>query len=192
MSYYLEVWIRGYAKDMMRQISNIQEEFNPHITLVRPFTHIKTSESELKTKIIDFCKDKEPIFFNIEGVGDFGKDIIYADITNQGDLLKFNYDLEELLTPNVNFKDKLDDEKKLHIYIETDEKVKSYSKIPQCMLRLTAVKNGKIWFSYDLITSKTLDRKGSLNKSEWHKTVHEFSKKYKLLPTRQGYQEIGE
>jgi len=55
------------------------------------------------------------------------------------------------------------------------------------MLRLTIIKNKKIWFSYDFVTNKVLSREESLSKENWHNTVHQFTEKYKLLPTKQGY-----
>jgi hypothetical protein len=190
MSYYLEIWLRGYAKDKIIEVSNVNEEFHPHITLIRPFTKINTSESVLKSKISNFCQGQELIFFNLEGINTFKEDLVYANLTNQEELLSFNYLLEELLKPDVEFKEKLNERKILHAYIGGKNKTINFPNIEQYMLRLTAIKDKRIWFSYDFITDKTLDREESLDKIKWYSTVHEFSKKYKLLPTRQGYQEI--
>jgi hypothetical protein len=41
--------------------------------------------------------------------------------------------------------------------------------------------------SYDFVTQKTLNREESLDKIMWYNTVHEFTKQYNLLPTRNGY-----
>ncbi|NPE26486.1 hypothetical protein HNV12_00605 [Methanococcoides sp. SA1] len=190
MGYYFEIWLRGFAKDHLRKISNNDNElYHPHITLVRPF-QIPGNEGKIKDKVTEFCKGKNPIFFTLEGKARFEQGINYIPVTDSIELLKFDNDLEKLLEGNVQLKQKLNDKKILHATTNTGEIIPYSPRIEQCMLRLTGIKDKKIWFSYDFVTQQTLSRQESLNKSKWYNTVHQFTQKHKLLPTRQGYKRI--
>jgi len=191
MSYYLEVWLRGFAKDFLKSISTKdRESYHPHITLVRPF-QLVAAEDEVQQKIVEFCQGRKPIPFSLEGKGTFEGAVHYVPITNSAALLHFNDGLEELLTGDVQFVQKLNDEKILHATVDTDIEIASSPRIDQYMLRLTGIKDKLIWFSYDFVTQAVLTRAESLEKRRWYETVHRFSAEQGLLPTRQGYQEIG-
>lgn len=194
MSYYFEVWLRGYAKDYIRSLSSFDEEnFHPHITLARPFDKIKTSEEKIIKKVARLCSDKEPIPFTLKGKGDFyheGNKINSPKITNSEKLLQFHHDLEEILKNDVEFYKKIEEEKKLHVTTDMNKEIVYGEEVEQYMLRLTGIKNEKIWFSYDIVTKNILSRDESLDKTKWYQTVHKFSKKYKKLPTRQGFANI--
>jgi hypothetical protein len=111
-------------------------------------------------------------------------------VINCDKLLEFDKDLEQLLENDVEFYEKLDDKKNLHLTLNTKEPAQSDEKIDQYMLRLTAIKDKLIWFSYDFVTKEVLNRDESLDKTKWYNTVHLFTKNYGLLPTREGYKEI--
>ena len=178
MSYYLEIWLRGFVKDYFGQISQIDKEnYHPHITLIRPFD-ISDSEENVKQKIVDFCQGKSPIPFSLEGKGNFDSKINYILVINANELLKFNNDLECLLERDVEFYQKLNDEKILHITTNFEYNTEGCPRIDQYMLRLTGIRDNLIWFSYDFVTGEVLNRDESLNHSLWIQTVQRFSKKY--------------
>lgn len=185
MSYFLEVWFRGFAKDYLRSISNNKNKKH-HMTFIRPFDLIK-SEEEVKQNIVSFCQNKELIKFTLEGKDSFNKTTNYVPI-HSPKLLEFNYDLEKAIEKDVNFVEKLNKEKILHATV--DSKEFNCPTIEQYMLRLTAIKDKKIWFSYDFVTKQVLSREESLDKAKWYSTVHEFTNQTDLLPTRQGYKKI--
>jgi len=107
MSYYIEIWLRGFAKDYLRELSeNQNESYHPHITLVRPF-QILTNEEQIKETIIKICKNTSPIPFTIEGEGNFNNKINYIPITNSKKLLEFNNTIEKELEKQVLFAPKL-------------------------------------------------------------------------------------
>jgi hypothetical protein len=190
MDYFLEVWLRGFAKDYLKSISTKDKEsYHPHITLIRPF-QILTNEEDVKEKITSFCKNILPISFSLEGVETFEEDIYYIPVINCDKLFQFDNSLEQLLSKDVQFAEKLNNKKILHATINANTPILPCPKIDQYMLRLTGIKNKKIWFSYDFITKEVLNREKSLDKTIWHKTVSQFTEKYGLLPTRQGYQTI--
>ena len=193
MGYYFEVWLRGFAKDHLRKISGRDNEtYHPHITFVRPF-EIRTSEEKVKRSVISFCQDKSPIFFILESQGNFGEDVVYVPVKESDELLEFNGGLEQVIGRHVEFVEKLNDEKVLHVTIGFDGKIKIYpqsERIEQYMLRMTAIRDKKIWFSYDFVTQEVLSRGESLDKPRWYSTVHQFTEQFGLLPTRTGYQII--
>ena len=193
MTYYLEVWLRGFAKDYFREISTRDEEsYHPHITLVRPFQiTTNTNEESIKENTLAFCKDKRPISFSLKGKSTFEGNVNYVPVINCVELLRFNDGLEQLLNDNVEFAKKLNDKKILHATIDVGKEINKCPRIDQYMLRLTGIKDKRIWFSYDFVTQRALDRKESLDKSKWYQTVHQFSEMFELLPTRNGYQIMG-
>jgi hypothetical protein len=165
MSYYLEIWLEGSVKDYFRKVSTKNENpYHPHITLVRPF-EIKTSEKNIKNKIINLCKGKPLISFNLEGKGNFDNKIHYIPLTDCTNLLRFNYDLEKLLENDVEFDEKINDEKILHATVNSEKEIDFCPKIRQTMSKLTVIRNKKIWFSYDFVDQKILNREESLGKS---------------------------
>lgn len=191
MSYFLEIWIRGFAKDYAKNISPKKEEtYHPNITFVRPFLKTLKSEEEIKEKIVTICSNKNPIKFILEGNGNFDEKFYYIKIKDNSFLQEFDYELEKGLENYVVFFEKLDKKKNFHLSLNTDVPIETNEIIEQYMLRLTVIKDKKIWFSYDLVTYKTLNREESLDKIMWYNTVHEFTNKYNLLPTRNGYKPI--
>jgi len=172
--YYLEIWLRGFAKDFLRGISTKDEEnYHPHITLIRPF-EIKTTEEEIKEKVISFCNGKSPISFSLEGKEVFDGKINYVPVVDCQELLRFNDELEMLLERDVDFWKRLNNKKILHATVDYNQEIDSCPKINQNMLRLTILKDDKIWFSFDFVTQETLDREESLDKEKWYKTVNTF------------------
>ncbi|MDO8551211.1 MAG: 2'-5' RNA ligase family protein [bacterium] len=172
MSYFIEHWIRAGEADAFRQeFAEQGHKYYPHITLVRPFS-LKTSGDEIKQLIVGACRGKSPIPFNLEGMGSFG-DIKYIPVVSQ-ELLEFADWLEELLAPKVEFVEKLDEYKTLHLTISTSEQRDPFPSTSSHMLRLTVIRDKKIWFSYDFVTGEVLDRESTLDRDRWEKTVKQF------------------
>lgn len=193
MSYYFEIWLRGHAKDTLREISEDKSR-HPHITLIRPF-QIKTNEESIKNDVSNFCKNYSPLPFTLEGKGNFDEDFYHVPVTNADELLNFRNGLEKILESNIIFNEqKPEEEVHLHSTVNIKEDIPYYEKTDQYMLRLTGIENKRIWFSYDLVTGEILNReeskKGKSGQSKWYNTVHQFTEKTGLLPTRNGYQKI--
>jgi len=193
MIYFLEIWLRGFAKDYLRKRSIRDEEsYHPHITFVRPFDLNNENEEPIRKEIVNFCHGKDSISFSLEGKNAFEGGINYVPVINCEELLNFNGGLENLLNEHVRFVPKLNDKKILHATIDLKDGRFYCEKIDQYMLRLTGIKDKRIWFSFDFVTQKELDREESLNKAKWYRTVHQFSERYGLLPTRNGYRKIAQ
>lgn len=189
MSYHFEIWLRGYAKDFLRTISSPDKEnYHPHITFVRPFR--TKYEGDVKRMVTEFCSGRAPIPFTLAGVDNFDRKVDYVKVTNESELLFFDSQIERLLDSTVDFAPKLSPEKILHATYYPANKIPDVKEINQYMLRLTGIKDKKIWFTYDFVRDKVLDRGESLDKSLWYGTVHMFSEKTGLLPTKNGFKEI--
>ncbi|OIO41641.1 hypothetical protein AUJ62_02335 [Candidatus Pacearchaeota archaeon CG1_02_32_21] len=78
------------------------------------------------------------------------------------------------MTINLINSERLSDDKVLHATIFNDGHLEC-PRIDQFMLRLTAIRNRKIWFSYDFVTHELLNRDQSLDSQRWHYTVNRFS-----------------
>ena len=190
MSFYFEIWLRGFAKDYLREMSTQDpDSYHPHITLIRPF-RILRDEDAIRKKVADFCRGRKPIFFTLEGKGDFDGEIYYVPVTNAEQLLEFNNGLEKALEEEVEFDEKLNDEKILHATVNRGLEIPPSQRIEQYMLRITGIKNKRIWFSYDFVTQEALTREESLDEERWVGTVRNFSEKYGLTPTRKGFQRL--
>jgi 2'-5' RNA ligase len=160
--YFLEDWVRG-AKGPTGALGEVFSEddpSHPHITFVRPFSIPLGKEEEIKDLIIGYCKDRQPIDFKLKGRGSFSGKINYIPVES-AELLEFNNGLEKILEGKVDFDEKLSDQKILHLTV-TSDKFEDFpeSKLP--MLRLTCIRDKKIWFSWDFEQNKELNREESL------------------------------
>jgi 2'-5' RNA ligase len=187
MSYFLEIWLRGYAEDHLRSISN--DHFHPHITLTRPFEP-QGEKDIVKRTIESVCRGVEPIPFIIEDVDTFEQGITYADVTHTEEILALNDRLEEALHPYVHFATQFDDTKKLHVTIKSPKEGIHVPRIEQYMLRLTALRDKKVWFSYDFVQNTAFSRTQSLDNQTWRETVSEFERKYKKKSSKNGFIDV--
>ena len=177
MSYYFEVWLKGFAKDYLRGISDKDEEvYHPHVTLVRPFSLIN-DEKIVRKKIVDFCGNiKHPISFYLEGRNDFDGKYSHVPVFEDGALSRFDDGLEDLIRGDVELVKKIDAVKKFHATVSDEDVDFDCPRIDQYMLRLTGIRNERIWFSYDFVTGDVLDRGMSLDKGRWDYTLKKFGK----------------
>jgi 2'-5' RNA ligase len=156
--YFFEIWVRGNTGQKIKHLVNSDESYHPHITLVRPF-YIGTSEERVKKKVENLCSLFSPIKFSIFGEGSFSENTNYFPILGE-ELLMFNNQLEDILSNEVNFVERLNREKVLHL--TTPSKARIEIPFEELFRYLTAIRNKKIWFSYDLLEKRFLDREESL------------------------------
>ena len=136
---------------------------HPHITFVRPFSIPEGhNEEEIKDLIIGYCRGRRPIDFKLKGKGSFSGEVSYIPVES-AELLEFNDGLEKLLDGKVDFDEKLSDQKILHLTVTT-EKSEDFPEVELPMLRLTCIRDKKIWFSWDFEVGMPLSRKESLDK----------------------------
>ena len=190
MGYHFEIWLRGFAKDYLRRISNRDEEsYHPHVTIVRPFDVINEEEM-VKKKVVNFCKGIVPLSFYLKGVGSFDGELYHIPVFENGELLQFNDGLDDCINKDVEFVSEFDSVKKFHATVDGEKRGLDCPQIDQYMLRLTGIRDKKIWFSYDFVTGEVLNREESLCKDRWIRTIDMFKEKYGLVPTPKGFKKI--
>lgn len=176
MAYYFEIWLRGFVKDYAYSISKYSSNYKPHITFIRPFKEMQITEKQLLEKTVNYCKNFSPIPYTLEGQGNFDNKYFFIPIVDSKELLQFNNGLEKVFENDVVFYPKLDNQKNLHLTINTDKPISSAPKFEENMLRMTLIKNSKIFSSYDFVTHQLLNREQSLDKKLWSKTSKLFEK----------------
>lgn len=190
MDYHFEIWLRGFAKDYLREISDLEKDsFHPHVTFFRPFG-ITSSEDAVMNEVANFCRNVEPIPFSLGGIDHFDEKIYYVNVSEDGRLMRFNNGLEGAISGDVEFVKELAPVKKFHAKISNNDGDFYCPKIEQYMLRLTGIRDGKLWDSYDFVTGDVLDRKESLDKDRWLGTVDMFTERYGLIPTSEDFKKI--
>jgi len=172
MSYYPEIWLRGLKPIVSPEAT---ETYHPHITLVRPFSP-RVDEMIIQEEIVALCQGQPPLPFTLVDRGAFS-DIQYVSVVNCVDLLHFNDLMEQRLEPYVEFTQKLNSEKIFHVTVQMAHQTEPFSKLDLFMLRLTCIRNKKIWFSYDFVTGEVLTRPESLDEQRWQQTINSFAAK---------------
>ncbi len=161
--YFLENWVRdakGEGEILDGKFEDLDSK-HPHVTFVRPFTIPTGHEEEVKNLIVDYCKGRKPIEYKLKGKGNFPGGITYIPVESD-ELLEFNNGLEEILEGKVFFDEKLADEKTLHL-ATTLVDFEDFPETTLPMLRLTCIRDKKIWFSYDFMAGIVLNREESLH-----------------------------
>ncbi len=166
---FLEAWFsKGVYRFRNFEIGDIP---HPHVTFVRPFIIPENCEQIIKEKIIDYCKGKKPFPFILKGKGDFGGEISYIPVSGK-EIEKFDTEIEALLEKDVLFTKKLADRKILHLTVASAQR--SFPKTELYVLRLTGIKDKKIWFSFDFVTQESLNREESIDEKRWANTLNIF------------------
>ena len=179
MGYHFEIWLRDFAKDYLRGISNKDSDsYHPHVTIIRPFD-IVSSEEDVKKRVADFCKWIVPMPFYLEGIGDFDGKFYHVPVIEDGELMQFNNGLENLLNGDVNFVKKIEPIKKFHATVNDNMGEFDCPRIDQYMIRLTCLFDKKIRFSYDFVTEEILNREDSLDEGKWNENLRMFSNQSK-------------
>lgn len=81
----------------------------PHITLKMPFNYNESKEAILEEKIRHFLKDQKPFRIQIDGIGTFGKRVIYLNIKKCPELMQFQTALKTFCKKELNLIDELSD-----------------------------------------------------------------------------------
>ena len=171
--YFLEAWLsKGVYKPEFFEPADIS---HAHITFIRPFTISEGNEADVREKIIGYCKGKKPIPFVITGKGNFDDEINYIPVSG-AEIEEFDGGIEALLTNEVQFAKKLGDKKILHLTITTARQ-NSFPKTDLFMLRLTCIRDKRVWFSFDFTTQEILNREESLDEVRWINTCNIFQSK---------------
>lgn len=160
MSHYLEAWITGHEGEQFKKIHPWNRDFHPHITLVRPFIP-RIDESAIKDQVIEASSSMRPIRVVAEGAGAFGK-IQYIPITSN-ELGAYADALEDTIAHGVDFAPMLGDKRVLHLTIGRGKPIDSFPHTELMISRLTAMRNGRIWFAYDFQAKKELSREEVLD-----------------------------
>ena len=169
--YFLEAWLsKGVSKPEHFGVTGVP---HAHITFVRPFTIPEGEEENVKEKIIGYCKGKKPIPFVMEGEGNFDDEINYIPVKGF-EIEEFDSGIEGLLVNDVQFAEKLGKKKVLHLTI-TAARSSHFLKTELFMLRLTCIRDKRVWFSFDFTTQETLSREESLDATRWINTCDVFS-----------------
>ncbi len=197
MAYLIEFRFHGYAKWYTKNlIYDVARKFNvkgvtqkravPHISLFGPFQ--TKYEKRLVSEIISAGKTYDLVPFKVRGFGHFNNKtnkVIYFDITPSQELKKLRWDISQRLSKisynypsfdinkdfefhsTIAFKDIDNQFDRIWNYIL--QKEEPY--IHQHLLRITIIKNGKIFYEYDLMQKRLLNRRQALSKSYLNETI---------------------
>ncbi len=195
-SYLIEFRFSGYAKETIKELkNNITRRFHvtrkkivPHISLVGP---LRIGNEELLIDTVnDVCKKYELVKFKLDGFDNFENRVIYVKIKPSEELKKLRNELADKLGKWSDLS-KFDHDKKFtfHSTLVLKDISRKFDKIweylqtwkipemDQYVLRVTIIKNSRILAEYDLLQRKMLDRKKSLDRDTYKKTIKILEKK---------------
>jgi len=196
-SYLIEFRLRGFAKRYsQRLIQEIVRKFRvkgmkdkvSHITLYGSFT--TNNEKKMVSEVLTLCRKYDRIYFSIKGINyfdNFSNKVIYLDITPSEEFKRFRFELASKLRGITSTSSKEDSKNKedfkFHSTIafkDIDSKLrqilnhlknKKHPNMRQTLLRVTILKNGRILNEYDFLQKQLLNRKQSLNRQIWKRTI---------------------
>ena len=108
----------------------------------------------------------------MEGEGNFDGKINHIPVDGV-EIEEFDSGIEGLLENDVLFKEKLGEKKILHLTIET-ARSSPFPRTELFMLRLTCIRDKRVWFSFDFVTQEVLSREESLDGARWVNTCNAF------------------
>ncbi len=193
-NYLIEYRFQGSAKRNIRSmIHHLKEKFHlpssgkvvPHITLAGGFT--TDNEKKLLKDFVSICSKSPLSKFTIDGFGYFANEtgVIYINIKADENLKKFRWNLSQTICKYCKLK-KFDFIKdfKFHATLVLSLGDREFSRIKkyidevrepqyrQVLIRATILRNGKIWYEYDFLQRRLLNRTEALSKRELTKTFH--------------------
>ena len=202
MVYLIEFRFHGYAKRYAKNlIYDVAKKFKvngvtqkravPHISLFGPFQ--TNDERRLVSEIISVGQKYDLVHFMVKGFDFFDNKqnkVIYIDIEPSEELkclqrdiayrlsklsngTSFDSDYNFAFHVTIAFKDidyKFD---RIWNYIQQRRE----PHIHQHLLRITIIKNGKIFYEYDLMQKRLLNRRQALSKLYWRKTIETLKQK---------------
>jgi 2'-5' RNA ligase len=195
--YLIEFRLRGFAKKYSQElIKEIGRKFRvrgmkdkvSHITLYGPFT--TNNERRMVSEVLNFCRKYKRVYFSIKGFDYFNNPankVVYLNIAPSEELKIFRFELASKLRGITSTSSKEDlknkEDFKFHSTIafkDIDYKLgqilnhlknKQHPNIRQTLLRLTILRNGKILNEYDFLQNRLFNRRQSLNKQLWMRTI---------------------
>lgn len=199
MHYLIEFRFHGYAKSYSKRlIYDVGRKFRvrgvtgkkvvPHISLFGPFT--TRYEKKMIAEVINVARNYNLVSFKVKGFDYFdnvSKKVIYLDIEPSVELKQLRFDLSNRLRNITNTKSVQDGKDKNQFYFHAtiafkdidykfDQiwryiKKKEEPNIQQHLLRITILKGSKIFYEYDLLQKRLLNRRQALNKSIFNQTI---------------------
>ena len=194
-SYLVEFRFSGFAKKKIRELAyaladnfgvrNVADHRTvPHITLAGPLS--TKHERRLVGVIMDAARRHGLARFRLDGFGNFHRDVVYVKIIPSGELAEMRREVVENLKEFCHLAEHdYESDWNPHATLamkdisgkfkEIQKFLKSW-KIPdieQQVLRVTILKNGRILCEYDLVEGRLLNRRESLDRVRFRKTVRE-------------------
>jgi 2'-5' RNA ligase len=195
--YLIEFRLRGFAKRYSQElIKEISRKFRvsgmkdkvSHITLYGPFT--TNNEKRMVSEVLSLCRRHNRIYFSIKGVDYFdnpSNKVIYLDINPSEELKVFREKLSLKLRAITSTASKEDSKSKENFKFHSTIAFKDinlkmnqilshlnnrrHPNIRQTLLRVTILRNGKILNEYDFLQRRLFNRRQSLNKQLWMRTI---------------------
>jgi len=197
--YLIEFRFHGYAKKYAKRIIyDVGKKFRvkgvtrkkvvPHITMFGPFT--TRNEKKMVSAVANVAKNHTLVSFTVKGFNFFDNatnKVIYLDIEPSEGLKQLRFELAGRLRKITNTKSSQDGKSKDKFYFhatiafkDIDKKFNSiwrYLKkkeepnINQHLLRITILKGRRILYEYDLMQKRLLNRRQSLNKHVYQRTI---------------------
>ena len=194
-NYLIEYRFQGSSKhDIRKMILHLTKKFHllyaqpqkpvPHISFVGGFS--TTNEKKLVKDFTSCCETTPFCRFTVNGFGYFESTrVIFIDIKPDNTLKQFRWNLSGCLAKYCSLKgfDYQEDfafHATLALHLEENDffRVKRYidnqpkPRFTHYVLRATLLKNGKIFYEYDFLQRRLLNRNEALDKRELTRTFH--------------------
>jgi len=193
--YLIEFRLTGYAKKYLKDlIFEVSRKFRvrgvtarknvvPHITLFGPFT--TNNEKEMVSRVVSVVRKYFLVSFKFQNFDYFKENhVIFLNVKPSTELKDLRYEIAQSLlgickAPNhagnvdfrfhgtIAFKDIESKFNDIWRYLKRKED----PNINQYLLRVTILKNSKILYEYDLMQKRLLNRRQSLSRHIWKRTV---------------------
>lgn len=218
--YLIEFRFHGYAKKYAKRIIyDVGKKFRvkgvtrkkvvPHITMFGPFT--TRYEKKMVSAVANIAKNYTLVPFTVKGFNFFDNatnKVIYLDIEPYEDLKQLRFELADQLRKITNTKSSQDRKSKDNFYFHATiafkdidrkfNKIWRYLKkkeepnINQHLLRITILKGRRILYEYDLLQKRLLNRRQSLNKHVYQRTIDMLKKQQAFKEYKKRYKSKGE
>jgi len=203
--YLIEFRFHGYAKKYSKKICyDVAKKFKvkgvtrkrvvPHISLFGPFT--TKNERKMVSEVVDAARKYSSVLFTVKGFNYFDNPtnkVIYLDIKPSEELKELRYELARRLNKVTNSKSVQDKKSKDRFFFHATiafkdidrkfNKIWGYLKkkeepnINQHLIRITILKGRRILYEYDLLQQKLLNRRQSLSKQNYERTIDILKRK---------------
>ncbi|MEX0595298.1 MAG: 2'-5' RNA ligase family protein, partial [Candidatus Paceibacterota bacterium] len=193
--YLIEFRFSGYAKDTIRELKkSISRNFHvtkwkivPHITIVGPI--YSKDEKRLVKEVVKVAKNYKLIKCNFDGFESFENRVIYVGIKPSEELKQLRLEIVEKLQEFCTLSEfDYDKSFTFHATLVLKDIQRKFDriwnflqswklpKLDQYVIRITILREGKILGEYDLLQRKLLNRKQSLDRKTYWKTIELLKK----------------